>query len=90
MIEIDRSRLIDPVVISITLTILENELLTFKFRNFILNLFPRKRSFGIYVILAFYLFILNLQINFDGFPQSCQPSYAVPGLSVVRVPVAGS
>ena len=87
-------RLIDRdwsiVVFSRTLKILENELLNLKFRNFISNLFTRKRSFGIYVILAFCPFILKFEINFDRFPQSCQHSYAVPGLSVVRVHVVGS
>ena len=47
------------VVVSKTLTVLENEWLAFKFRSFILNLFPRKRSFGIYVILTFYFKISN-------------------------------
>ena len=39
---------------------------------------------------SFSLFILKFEINSDGFPQSCETSYDIPGLSVVRVPVAGS
>ena len=71
IIEIDRSRLIDLVsewlmieidwlrAIDWSLSFLENEWLTFKFWNFILNLFPRERSFGIWVILAFNFKIWN-------------------------------
>ena len=72
------------VDVSKTLTILENKILNFKFWNSILIPFPVTCVIIVSEFTSFSVFLL-FKINSDGFLESCGTSYAVPGLSVIRL-----